>query len=156
MDKEKIVIYGHSLGGAVALQLAVDNPHKVAAVIVENTFLRLARVVLSNGFLSGLLEPFLTERWDNERLIKSRISELSRQGRKVPHILFLVGMKDVMVPCWHSERLWELVESVPGASNVVRMIHRFVDGPHTCHSQPEYHAKIKDFLSRAFDDQSRP
>lgn len=154
MDKGKIILYGHSLGGAVALQLAVDNPQKVAAVIVENTFLRLARVALSNGFLSGLLEPFITERWDNERLLKSRINELGRQGQKVPHILFLVGMKDTMVPCWHSERLWELVEAVPWAGSVVRMIHKFVDGPHTCHSQPGYHAKIKDFLSKAFDDQS--
>jgi pimeloyl-ACP methyl ester carboxylesterase len=39
--KDKIVLFGHSLGGAVALHLAADNPTKVAAVIVENTFVRI-------------------------------------------------------------------------------------------------------------------
>lgn len=41
IDKDKIVLFGHSLGGAVALHLAADNADKVAAVIVENTFVRL-------------------------------------------------------------------------------------------------------------------
>ena len=41
MDKQKVVLYGHSLGGAVALHLAVENPDRVAAVIAENPFIRI-------------------------------------------------------------------------------------------------------------------
>lgn len=41
MDKSKIVLYGHSLGGAVALHLAAENADRVSAVIAENTFLRI-------------------------------------------------------------------------------------------------------------------
>ena len=106
-------------------------------------------MVLSNGVLAGLLRPFLTERWDNEGLIRSRLFELTRQGQRVPHLLFLVGMKDGTVPCWHSEHLWDLVEAVPWAGKAVRAIHRFADGPHTCHAQPDYHRRIRDFLHEA-------
>lgn len=41
VDKDKIVLYGHSLGGAVALHLAALNVKRIAAVIVENTFVKL-------------------------------------------------------------------------------------------------------------------
>ncbi len=36
----RIIIFGRSLGGAVAIAAAVDNPCHVSAIIVENTFLR--------------------------------------------------------------------------------------------------------------------
>lgn len=41
----KIVVYGQSLGGAVSSWLGVHNQEKVAAVILENTFLSLRKMV---------------------------------------------------------------------------------------------------------------
>src|SRR5882724_3498918 len=38
-----IVLYGQSIGGAVALDLAVRNPEAVAGLILENTFLSIVR-----------------------------------------------------------------------------------------------------------------
>ncbi len=35
-----VVVFGRSLGGAVAIAAAADHPHLVSAIIVENTFLR--------------------------------------------------------------------------------------------------------------------
>ncbi len=44
IDRAKIVLFGHSLGGSVALHLAADNPTRCAAVIVENAFLKVVRL----------------------------------------------------------------------------------------------------------------
>ncbi|KAI5306073.1 hypothetical protein KEM55_008736, partial [Ascosphaera atra] len=41
----KLVVYGQSLGGAVSTWLSVKNPDKVAAVVLENTFLSLRKMV---------------------------------------------------------------------------------------------------------------
>lgn len=41
LKKTPIVLYGQSIGGAVAIDLAGRNPDRIAAVIVENTFLSL-------------------------------------------------------------------------------------------------------------------
>ena len=40
----QVVVLGKSLGGAVALHVAATNPDRVAAVIVENTFLSIEDV----------------------------------------------------------------------------------------------------------------
>ncbi len=36
----RVIIFGRSLGGAVAIAAAVDQPYLVSAIMVENTFLR--------------------------------------------------------------------------------------------------------------------
>jgi pimeloyl-ACP methyl ester carboxylesterase len=45
VDKKKIVLFGRSLGGAVAFYAAEKHGHLVAAVIVENTFFNIAAMV---------------------------------------------------------------------------------------------------------------
>lgn len=40
----QVAVLGKSLGGAVALHVAAANPERVAAVIVENTFLSIEDV----------------------------------------------------------------------------------------------------------------
>lgn len=44
----KIILYGQSIGGAVALDLAARNPQTVAGLILENTFLSVVSP-LSSG-----------------------------------------------------------------------------------------------------------
>lgn len=44
VDAEKIVLFGQSIGGAVAFDLAARNQSKIHAVIVENTFRSLVLV----------------------------------------------------------------------------------------------------------------
>ncbi len=96
---KKTFIYGHSLGGAVAIELATrpDNDD-VAGLIVESTFTSIREM----SFLrySGLLHWFpvsilLTEKFDS----LSKISSV-----KIP-ILFIHGTKDKKVPFEMSERL---------------------------------------------------
>jgi alpha-beta hydrolase superfamily lysophospholipase len=85
-------IYGHSLGAAVALDLAasVDD---AAGVIAEAGFTSLADVVAENYFPLGLL---ITQRFD----ALSRVADL-----KAP-VLFMHGTADRFVPPFMSERLY--------------------------------------------------
>ena len=43
IDSERIILYGQSIGGAVAIDLAARNLDRIAGVIVENTFESLVR-----------------------------------------------------------------------------------------------------------------
>ncbi|KAE9464555.1 hypothetical protein C3L33_03542, partial [Rhododendron williamsianum] len=54
IDTSRIVVFGRSLGGAVGAVLTRNNPEKVAALILENTFTSILD-------MAGVLLPFL--RW---------------------------------------------------------------------------------------------
>lgn len=41
LEDTKVVLYGQSLGGAVAINLAASNPERVNGLILENTFMSL-------------------------------------------------------------------------------------------------------------------
>ena len=45
VDSSKIILFGRSLGGAVAIALASRHPQKVAGTIVENTFTSMSDMV---------------------------------------------------------------------------------------------------------------
>ncbi|XP_061338757.1 alpha/beta hydrolase domain-containing protein WAV2-like isoform X2 [Gastrolobium bilobum] len=52
IDTSRIVVFGRSLGGAVGAVLTKNNPDKVAALILENTFTSILD-------MAGVLLPFL-------------------------------------------------------------------------------------------------
>ncbi|XAR67122.1 hypothetical protein NMG60_11013563 [Bertholletia excelsa] len=52
IDTSRIVVFGRSLGGAVGSVLTKNNPEKVAALILENTFTSILD-------MAGVLLPFL-------------------------------------------------------------------------------------------------
>jgi pimeloyl-ACP methyl ester carboxylesterase len=47
--RAQVIVLGKSLGGAVALHVAAANPGRVAAVVVENTFLSIEDVAPKVG-----------------------------------------------------------------------------------------------------------
>ena len=46
IDNKKIILFGRSLGGAVAISLAASHPHKesVMALVIENTFTSIPKM----------------------------------------------------------------------------------------------------------------
>lgn len=95
---ENIVIYGHSLGGAIAIDLAIRQPN-AAGVIVEASFTSMRDMVdyqypLFNIFPIDLI---LTHRFDSIAKVKSL---------KMP-VLFTHGTADTVVPTYMSEELFE-------------------------------------------------
>ncbi|KZT55655.1 alpha/beta-hydrolase [Calocera cornea HHB12733] len=96
----KIFLYGQSLGGAVAIDLASHYPALIHAVIVENTFLSIPKLIPN---VLPLLQPvsFLCHQvWDSEKRIQSIPSSMP--------MLFLAGKRDELVHPSHMMRLFEL------------------------------------------------
>ena len=120
-EENRVVIFGESLGGAVALSLwsgEIDNPPQPAALILNSTFASLPETV---GWHYPLF-PFrflLLDRWPS----KERIARV-----RVPVIVFH-GTDDSMVPISQGRDLAEVCPSagfieIPGASHNEIPMHR--------------------------------
>uniref|UniRef100_A0A2P2KS64 Protein bem46 isoform X2 n=2 Tax=Rhizophora mucronata TaxID=61149 RepID=A0A2P2KS64_RHIMU len=108
IDMSRIVVFGRSLGGAVGAFLTKNNPDKVAALILENTFTSILD-------MAGVLLPFL--KWFIGRtgskgpkilnfLVRSPWSTIDVIGQIKQPILFLSGLQDEMVPPSHMQLLY--------------------------------------------------
>jgi pimeloyl-ACP methyl ester carboxylesterase len=89
-DPHKRVIYGHSMGGGVAVDLA-SRKHAgadYAALILESTFTRLPDVAAANGVVGTIASWFATEQFDS----------VAKIGRVDAPILMLHGDADKTVP----------------------------------------------------------
>ncbi|XP_047943279.1 alpha/beta hydrolase domain-containing protein WAV2-like [Salvia hispanica] len=108
IDTSRIVVFGRSLGGAVGTALVRNNPDKVAALILENTFTSILD-------MAGVLLPFL--KWFIGKggskgpkvlnfLVRSPWSTVDVIGEVKQPILLLSGLQDEMVPPAHMEMLY--------------------------------------------------
>jgi pimeloyl-ACP methyl ester carboxylesterase len=96
-----IFIYGHSLGGAVAINLAVSHP-EAKGLIVEATFTSIADMGRQHKFYRLLPLGLIThQRFDS-------INKIERL--KMP-VLFLHGTEDSLVPFTMSRRLFDRAPS---------------------------------------------
>ncbi|KAK2462638.1 hypothetical protein APHAL10511_005371 [Amanita phalloides] len=94
-----VVVYGLSLGGAVAIDLTSRNPTKISALIVENTFTSLPDVV--HGWpVVGFISFLCHQRWNSA-------AKIVRIPPTLP-ILMLSGRKDEVVPPKHMSKLHQL------------------------------------------------
>lgn len=89
-DPRRRVIYGHSMGGGVAVELASRRRHGLdyAALILESTFTRGYDVAASSGWLARLVAKFSTQKFDS----------LSKIARVDAPVLMLHGDADRTVP----------------------------------------------------------
>lgn len=111
------VIYGHSMGGAVAVSLAatLHGGTDYGALVLESTFTRLPDVAAEAGFLGRIGAAVTTLQFDS----------LSRIGRiDAPQLLMLHGDADRTVPIVLGRRLRDAAPpgratwvEVPGGSH---------------------------------------
>ncbi|KAJ7067481.1 Alpha/Beta hydrolase protein [Mycena amicta] len=135
------ILFGTSLGGAVAIDLASRNPTTISALILENTFLSYPRVIREFPYLGGLFSLISTERWDSA-------SKLPLIPAKMP-ILFLSGVKDAVVPKKHMEVLWDIAQQrrKPGEFSGLDRFESFENGTHEATFLcPGYWDKVEDWL----------
>ncbi|KAL7602188.1 alpha/beta hydrolase domain-containing protein WAV2 [Lactuca sativa] len=108
IDTSQIVVFGRSLGGAVGVVVTKNNPDKVAALILENTFTSILD-------MAGVLLPFL--KWFIggsiskgpkilNFVVRSPWNTLDTVGEVKQPILFLSGLRDEMVPPLHMQMLY--------------------------------------------------
>ena len=98
IEGKDIIIYGHSLGGAIAIDLATEHP-QAAGLIIESSFTKMLDIVNEQGIYD--LFPvgwILTHKFDS-------ISKLPQV--KMP-VLLIHGTADQTVPSWMSEALYQV------------------------------------------------
>ncbi|KAK7207994.1 BEM46 family protein-like protein [Myxozyma melibiosi] len=93
-----IVLYGQSLGGAVAIYLADKHQDEVAGLIVENTFRSIPSLIPSVLPVARYFTFLCHQTWPSEELI-SKISNIP--------VLLLSGLNDEIVPPSHMKYLYE-------------------------------------------------
>ncbi|KAG4942442.1 hypothetical protein JHK85_047088 [Glycine max] len=108
IDTSRIVVFGRSLGGAVGAVLTKNNPDKVAALILENTFTSILDMA---GVLLPFLKWFIGGSSTNgpkvlNFLVRSPWSTIDVVGQIKQPILFLSGLQDEMVPPSHMQMLY--------------------------------------------------
>ncbi|MBW4672306.1 MAG: alpha/beta hydrolase [Cyanomargarita calcarea GSE-NOS-MK-12-04C] len=94
---QQIYIYGHSLGGAIAIDLAVKHPN-AAGLIVESSFTSIRQVVdYNNKFWMFPVDLLLTQRFESIKKVPNL---------KMP-VLFIHGTADSTVPAFMSQKLYQ-------------------------------------------------
>jgi len=122
-DDGPLVLYGHSLGGSVAIHAAATSPHRVriAAVIADSAFASyrgIAREKLGQLWLTWPLQ------WPLSWLISDRYAALPVVGQLSPIPLLLIhGERDPVVPPHHAESLF-------AAAGEPRALWRIPQGGH--------------------------
>lgn len=91
---EEIVLYGKSLGGGVATDLAVRQPHK--ALVLCKTF-------TSVPDMAQKTLPFLPVRW----LVRNRFDNLAKIPQLTRPVLIAQGDCDRLIPFAQGQRLYE-------------------------------------------------
>ncbi|WP_445635261.1 Alpha/beta hydrolase [Nostoc sp. DSM 114161] len=93
---KQIFIYGHSLGGAIAIDLAVKHP-QAAGLIVESSFTSIGDLIAyRKKFGMFPVDLILTQRFESIKKLPNL---------KVP-VLFIHGVADLAVPSFMSQKLY--------------------------------------------------
>ena len=127
VDKNRIVIYGQSLGGALAAYYVPHSPYRdrIGALILESAFsdyIEIAREKFADHWLTW---PF---QWLPQLMVDDRFSPLAEMPKISPiPVLILHGDEDVIVPVRHAKILYDAALEpkemwiVPGAGHIQTM-----------------------------------
>ena len=139
-DPRRRFAYGHSLGGAVAIELATRNDD-VAGLIVESTFTSMADMAEKMGYGNLPIGLVLTQRFDS----------LAKMTAVKAPVLFVHGTSDRFVPAEMSERLY-------AAAPEPKRLLLVENGNHSNVSSvafEKYQTAVRDFLVLVKDGPAR-
>ncbi|KAK0261688.1 bem46 protein, variant [Friedmanniomyces endolithicus] len=136
LKHNKIVVYGQSLGGAVSIDLVAKNKGTgdIKGLVLENTFLSIAKMIPSVMPIARFLTPLCHEYWRSEDMIP--------QITDIP-VLFISGLQDEMVPPAHMKELLRLCKS----KTVVWKELPYGDHNNSV-TEPGYFSYIDDFITK--------
>jgi uncharacterized protein len=98
---QDILIYGHSLGGAIAIDLAIHNPG-ASGLIVQSSFTSTLEMARRNWWTAVFpVDILMTQQFDSIR----RVPDL-----KLP-TLYIHGNSDELIPFHMSQRLYDATRS---------------------------------------------
>jgi alpha-beta hydrolase superfamily lysophospholipase len=137
INPQKICVFGHSLGGAIAIEFALRHP-EIAGLIVESSFTSMRDMV-----------DFQEKYWmfPINWLLQQRFASLEKvKDLKMP-ILFAHGTADEVVPFWMSEALY-------GAATEPKQLLMVEAADHNKVRQVggvEYFNTLQQFIQQAFE-----
>ena len=132
---DSIFIYGHSLGGAVAIHLAVEHPD-AGGLIVESSFTSIVDMAnLEPVYRIFPLSLIVHQRFDSRRKVRRL---------KVP-VIYLHGTQDTLVPHCMTRILYQLT----GSAKQMKLIHGGGHNNNAIVGGMEYLRTVKNFFNSA-------
>ena len=131
IPSNRIVIYGHSVGSAIAIDLAVKQP-EAAALIVQSSFTSMRDMTKRFGVYWFLpIELLLQQRFESLEKMKSI---------KMP-VLVITGTEDIQIPVEMGERLYA---AAPEFKQLIIIQGR----GHDNHMPEQYKQRVKQFIEQ--------
>ena len=125
---EQIILFGSSLGCAVAVELARQLSHRALALISPFT---------SIPDMAQIIYPWLPARW----FVRSRFDSLAKISECRGPVFIAHGDCDQVVPYWQGKRLFE-------AAREPKEFYCLTGCNHNDPLQPELFGRIKEFLAK--------
>jgi uncharacterized protein len=125
---ERVLLYGGSLGGAVAVDLAARRPHR--ALVLVSTF-------TSVRDMARRVAPWLPSRW----VVPNAFDNLGKIGRCRRPLFQAHGTADRLVPFAQAERLFAAANEPKEFLPMEGYDHQHTPGP-------EFYARLRRFLAR--------
>ncbi|KAK6461318.1 Alpha/Beta hydrolase protein [Scheffersomyces coipomensis] len=132
-QQSSIVLYGRSLGGAVAIYMASTMSDAISAVILENTFLSIKKTVPHIFPMLKYFTSFVHQKWESEDLIPLIPSRMP--------VLLLSARNDEIVPPDHMDKIYEDLKTDQ------KFIYKFEGSSHNdTVIQPHYWERVQEFI----------
>ncbi|EGW33693.1 uncharacterized protein SPAPADRAFT_134437 [Spathaspora passalidarum NRRL Y-27907] len=133
-SSSKIVLYGRSLGGAVAIYIAEKYGDLVSGIILENTFLSIPKTVPHVFPLLKYFTLFVNQIWDSESLVP-RINE------NIP-VMLMSARQDEIVPPSHMDEIYKKLPSE------IKIKWKYEQSTHNdTVVQDEYWERVEEFVN---------
>lgn len=144
IDLSKVFVLGNSMGGAITIYSVSHTSHKVAGVIVENTFSSMSNLLNDKYPSLRYIQPYiLGNNWESVKNV-TRI--------QAP-MLFIAGLKDKLIPTLHMRELYDAAQASAFREKV-----DIDEGTHNetwSIGEPEYFKGMKEFIDRVLAQQGR-
>jgi uncharacterized protein len=127
---KQIFIYGHSVGGAIAIDLAIKHS-EAAGLIVQSSFTSLRDMTKRFG-LYWLLPIDL--------LLHQKFDSLQKIGSLQIPVLLIHGMADPQIPASMSQRLY-------AAAPEPKQLLLIPQAGHDNHLEPQYYEILSQFIA---------
>lgn len=133
ISPEQIFLYGHSLGGAIAIELATRQPN-AAGLIVQSSFTTMREMVdYRFHFWMFPIDLLLTQRFNSQ----AKVRQL-----QMP-VLFIHGTADPQIPSEMSEQLYQVAPEPKSLFLVPEAGHNNV----ATVAGEAYFQKVRDFIA---------